>query len=69
MENPDKYDIATEVLSSALRVLQAVGFHEDEILRLFEQVARKPERAPVWLQPLPDEPDSAANKSALGVES
>jgi hypothetical protein len=66
MENPDKYDVATEVLSSAIRVLQAVGFHEDEILRLFEQVAKKPERAPVWLQPLPDEMGNTANKSPIG---
>jgi hypothetical protein len=35
MQNPDKYDIATEVLSSAIRVLQAAGFHESEILQLF----------------------------------
>lgn len=26
MENPDKYEIANEVLSSAIRVLQAAGF-------------------------------------------
>jgi len=56
MENPDKYDIATEVLSSAIRVLQAAGFHESEILKLFDQVAKKGERAPVWLEPLPDGP-------------
>jgi hypothetical protein len=54
MGNPDKYEIATEVLSSAIRVLQAAGFYEDEISRLLEQVARKPNRAPVWLEPLPD---------------
>jgi hypothetical protein len=64
MENPDKYDIATEVLSSALRVLQAVGFHEEEVLRLFEQVAKKPKRVPVWLQPLSDETGEATNNSA-----
>jgi hypothetical protein len=34
MQNPDKYEIATEVLSSAIRVLQAVGFYEDEIANL-----------------------------------
>jgi hypothetical protein len=59
MENPDKYDIATEVLSSAIRVLQAAGFHESEILQLFAQVANKQERFPVWLTPLSDEPASA----------
>jgi hypothetical protein len=56
MEHPDKYEIATEVLSSAIRVLLAAGFYESEILRLFEQVGRKKERAPVWLTPLEDEP-------------
>jgi hypothetical protein len=50
MENPDKYDIATEVLSSAIRVLQAIGFQEKEVLQLFDQVAKKRERAPVWLE-------------------
>ena len=54
MENPDKYEIANEVLSSAIRVLQAVGFYETEILQLFEQVAKKRERAPLYLEPLPD---------------
>jgi hypothetical protein len=52
MENPNKYDIVTEVLSSAIRVLQAAGFHEREVLQLFAQLARKRERAPVWLEPL-----------------
>ena len=52
MENPDKLDIATEVLSSAIRVLKAVGFYENEISELFEQVARKPPRAPLWLEAL-----------------
>ncbi len=56
MANPDKYEIATEVLSSAIRVLQAAGFYESEILQLFDQIAKKPERFPVWLQPLPEEP-------------
>jgi hypothetical protein len=53
MENPDKHVIATEVLSSAIRVLQAAGFHEEEILQLFDQVAKKRPRAPFWLEPLP----------------
>jgi hypothetical protein len=52
MENPDKYEIATEVLSSAIRVLQAAGFYETEISQLFDQVSKKPKRYPVWLQPL-----------------
>lgn len=52
MENPDKYEIATEVLSSAVRVLQAAGFHETEIPQLFGQVAKKRERAPLYLEPL-----------------
>jgi hypothetical protein len=56
MENPDKYGIATEVFSSAIRVLQAAGFYESEILQLFAQIANKQERFPVWLMPLPDEP-------------
>lgn len=55
MENPDKYEIANEVLASAIRVLQAVGFYESEILRLFDQVSKKAERAPFWITPLPDE--------------
>lgn len=50
--NPDRYDIATEVLSSAVRVLQAVGFSEDEIPKLFQQVAEKRPRGPVWIEPL-----------------
>lgn len=52
MEHPDKYDIATEVLSSAVRVLQSVGFYESEILQY--QVAKKKERFPVCLEPLSD---------------
>ena len=52
MENPDKYEIATEVLSSAIRVLQAAGFYENEILQLFSQVANKRERMPLYLEPL-----------------
>lgn len=63
MENPDKYDIATEVLSSAIRVLQAVGFYESEILQLFDQVAKKKERFPVWLTPLPDEPSASTDNT------
>jgi len=54
MENPNKYDAATEVLSSALRMLLALGFYEDEALQLFDQVAKKGKRAPVWIEPLPD---------------
>jgi hypothetical protein len=50
--NPDRYDITTEVLSSAIRVLQAVGFTEDEIPKLFEQVAAKRGRGPLWIEPL-----------------
>ncbi len=52
MENPDKYEIATEVLSSAIRVLQAAGFYEGEILQLFGQVANKRDRVPLYLEPL-----------------
>jgi DNA-binding transcriptional regulator YhcF (GntR family) len=52
MENPDKYELATEVLSSAIRVLQAAGFYESEILQLFSQVANKRERAPLYIEPL-----------------
>ncbi len=48
--NPDRYDIATEVLSSAVRVLQAAGFSEQEIPKLFEQVVRKGPRGPIWLE-------------------
>jgi len=54
MENPDKYEIANEVLSSAIRVLQAVGFYESEVLQLFELVAKKRERFPLYIEPLPD---------------
>ena len=53
MENPDKHAIATEVLSSAIRVLQAAGFYKEEILQLFDQVAKKRPRVPLWLEPLP----------------
>jgi hypothetical protein len=49
---PDRYDIATEVLSSAIRILQAVGFAEDEIPKLFEQVVEKGARGPFFIDPL-----------------
>jgi hypothetical protein len=52
MENPDKLEIATEVLSSAIRVLKAAGFYENEISQLFAQVAEKPIRHPLWLRPI-----------------
>jgi hypothetical protein len=52
MEYPDKLEVATEVLSSAIRVLKAAGFYEKEISQLFEQAAKKPIRHPLWLQPL-----------------
>ena len=55
MENPDKYNIANEVLSSAIRTLQAAGFYEEEILQLFAQVAKKGKRGPLWLEPLTDD--------------
>jgi hypothetical protein len=50
--NPDRYEIATEVLSSAVRVLQAAGFSEREIPKLFAQVAEKSPRGPLWLEPV-----------------
>lgn len=50
---PEKYDIATEVLSSAIRVLKSLGFSEQEIVLLFNQVTRKSVRGPLWLEPLP----------------
>lgn len=52
IENPERYDIAAEVLSSAVRVLQAAGFSEREIPKLFEQVVIKGTRGPVWIDPL-----------------
>ncbi len=55
MENPDKYDIANEVLSSTIRILQAAGFYEREILQLFDQVSKKKERVPLYLEPLADQ--------------
>lgn len=50
--NPERYDIATEVLSSAVRVLQAAGFSEQEIPKLFEQVIMRGTRGPVWIEPV-----------------
>jgi DNA-binding transcriptional regulator YhcF (GntR family) len=55
MVHPDKYEIATEVMSSAIRVLQAAGFYESEILQLFKDISNKRERFPVWLEPLKEE--------------
>jgi hypothetical protein len=55
MSNPDKYEIANEVLASAIRILQAAGFYESEILQLFDQVSKKKERAPLYLEPLADQ--------------
>ena len=52
---PEKYDIATEVLSSAIRTLKSLGFSEDEIVLLFSQVTRRSVRGPLWLEPLPGE--------------
>jgi hypothetical protein len=49
---PDRYEIATEVLSSAVRILFAVGFSEGDVPRLFEQVAKRPARGPLWIEPL-----------------
>ena len=47
-----RYDLATEVLSSTVRILRAAGFAEDEIPRLFEQVVKKERRAPIWIAPV-----------------
>jgi hypothetical protein len=52
IERPDRYDIATEVLSSAIRVLHAVGFSERDIPKLFKQVADKGSRGPLWIKPV-----------------
>jgi hypothetical protein len=54
LENPDRYEIATEVLSSAIRVLEAAGFREDGIPQLFGQVASKRKRVPLYLERLAD---------------
>lgn len=50
--NPDRYDVATEVLSSAMRILQALGFSEREVAKLLAQVADKGARGPLWLSPV-----------------
>jgi hypothetical protein len=55
MQNPDKYAIAVEILSGAMRTLQAAGFHEDEVLALFAQASKKRERVPLHLTPLHEE--------------
>lgn len=47
-----RYDVATEVLASAVRVLHALGFTEQEIPKLFQQVADRRVRWPVWLEPV-----------------
>jgi hypothetical protein len=52
MQNPDKYAIATEILSGAMKTLRAAGFYEDEVLALFAQASKKRERAPLHLTPL-----------------
>lgn len=52
MENPDKYAIANEVLSSAIKVLQTAGFYEEEVLELFAEVLKKPPRTPLYLEKL-----------------
>ena len=52
MENPDKYEIANEVLSSAIKVLQRAGFYEEEILEMFAEVSQKRPRAPLYLSKL-----------------
>lgn len=58
MENPDKYEIANEVIGSAIRILQSAGFYESEILQLFAQASKKKERFPLYLEPLSDvQPD------------
>lgn len=54
VENPDRYEIANEVLSSAIRVLQAAGFREDEIPLLLAQAANKRKRAPLYIERLAD---------------
>lgn len=51
LSRAEMYDIATEVLASAIRVLQAVGFGEKEIPSLFQQAAIRGVRAPLWLEP------------------
>jgi hypothetical protein len=53
MENPNKYEIANEVFSSAIKILQTAGFYEEEVLELFAEVSRKRPRAPLYLDKLP----------------
>lgn len=50
--SPNRYDIATEVLSSAMRILQSVGFSEHEVAKLLAQAADKGSRGPLWLNPV-----------------
>jgi hypothetical protein len=52
MAGLDKYEVATEVLSSAARILRAVGFDQQEIPRLFAQVVARGVRTPIWIEPL-----------------
>jgi hypothetical protein len=52
MRNPDKYAIATEILSGAIKTLQAAGFDEQEVLALFAQASKKRGRVPLYLTPL-----------------
>jgi len=56
MESPDKLDVANEVLASAIRILQAAGLYDDEIVQLFDQVAKGWKPGPLWLHPLEDQP-------------
>ena len=63
---PDRYEVATEVLSSAVRVLLAVGFSEDEVPKLFEQVAKKRARVPLWIEPTEDEIGLIEGKRGTG---
>jgi hypothetical protein len=65
--NPNRYDIATEVLSSAIRVLQAAGFSEEEIPKLFQQVADRRARVPLWIEPpVPDASQHAEESPSPG---
>jgi hypothetical protein len=65
--NPDRYDIATEVLSSAIRVLRAAGFSEEEIPKLFQQVADRRARVPLWIEPpVPDASQHAEESPSPG---
>jgi hypothetical protein len=49
---PEKYEIATEVLSSTVRVLKSLGFSDREVVELFEQAIKRGIRAPIWLERL-----------------